>query len=85
MIAVNDTTARQRFDEYCDKTVSDFEPVVITREKGDSVVLMSETEYNNLLENVYIRSNPTDYYELLESTRQLKRGQGRIRELVEHE
>ena len=85
MIAINYTTARQNLREYCDKTVNDFETVIITRERGENVVLMSESEYNNMLENLYIRSNAKDYAELLESIRQLKKGSGRIRELIEHE
>ena len=85
MIAINYTIARQNFKKYCDKTVNDFETIIITRERGENVVLMSENEYNNMLENLYVRSNPKDYTELLESIRQLKNGQGRIRELVEHE
>jgi len=85
MIAINYTIARQNFKKYCDKTVNDFETIIITRERGENVVLMSENEYNNMLENLYVRSNPEDYTELLESIRQLKNGQGRIRELVEHE
>ena len=85
MIAVNYSTARQSLKEYCDKTVNDFETIIITRERGENVVLMSESEYNNMLENLYVRSNAKDYEELLQSIQQLKRGQGKIRELVEHE
>ena len=85
MIAVNYTTARQNLKEYCDKTVDDFETIIITRERGENVVLMSESEYNNMLENLYIRSNPKDYNELIESIQQLKRGKGKIRELAEYE
>jgi len=83
MIAINYTTARQNLKEYCDKTVNDFETVIITRGRGENVVLMSESEYNNMLENLYVRSNPKDYSELIESIRQLKKGQGKIRELAE--
>jgi antitoxin YefM len=85
MIAINYSTARQNFKEYCDKTVNDFETIIITRERGENVVLMSENEYNNMLENLYVRSNPKDYNELLESIRQLKKGKGTERELIEHE
>ena len=85
MIAINYTTARQNLKEFCDKTVNDFETIIITRERGENVVLMSENEYNNMLENLYIRSNPKDYNELLKSIRQLKKGQGKIRELADHE
>ena len=85
MIAVNYTTVRQNLKEFFDKTINDFETIIVTRERGENVVLMSENEYNNMLENLYVRSNSKDYNELLESIRQLKRGQGRARELVDHE
>ncbi len=85
MIAINYTAARQNLKEYCDKTVEDFETIIITRERGENVVLMSESEYNNMLENLYVRSNPEDYNELLESIRQLKKGMGKPRELVADE
>ena len=83
MIATNYTTARQNLKELCDKTVTDFETVIITRERGENVVLMSESEYNNMLENLYVRSSAKDYNELLESIRQLKQGRGKKRELVD--
>jgi len=85
MIAINYSTARQNLKEFCDKAVNDFETIIITRERSENVVLMSESEYNNMLENLYIRSNPRDYNELLQSIRQLKKGQGKKKELVEHE
>ncbi len=85
MIAINYTAARQNLKEFCDKTVEDFETIIITRERGENVVLMSENEYNNMLENLYVRSNPQDYNELLESIRQLKRGMGKPMELVADE
>jgi len=37
-------------------------------------VLISESEYNNLLENLYIRSNPEYYNKLLRSIEELKSG-----------
>jgi len=83
MLAINYTTARQNLKEYFDKAVNDFETIIVTRERGENVVLMSETEYNNMLENLYVRSNPDDYNELLESIQQLKKGRGKIRELID--
>jgi antitoxin YefM len=77
--------ARQNFKKYCDKTVNDFETIIITRERSENVVLMSENEYNNMLENLYVRSNPKDYNELILSIQQLKSGKGKARELVDNE
>lgn len=48
MIAVNYSIVRQNFKYYCDKEVSDSETVIITLKKGENVVIMSESKYNNL-------------------------------------
>ncbi|HHV15490.1 MAG TPA: type II toxin-antitoxin system prevent-host-death family antitoxin [Gelria sp.] len=83
MIATNYSDVRQNFKEYCDKATYDFETIIVTRERGENVVIISESEYNNLLENLYVRSNPEYYNELLQSIEQLKRGRGKKRELLD--
>jgi len=83
MLAVNYSNVRKRFKDYCEKASKDFETIIITRERGDNVVLMSEAEYNNLIENLYVRSDPEYYNELLKSIEQLKKGKGRKRELID--
>ena len=85
MLAINYSTVRQNLKEYCDRAVNDFETIIVTRSHGENVVLMSEGEYNNMLENLYVRSNPSYYNELLESIQMLKKGQGKSQELVEYE
>lgn len=83
MIAVTYSKVRERLKEYCDKAANDYETIIITRERGENVVLVSEAEYNNLMENLYIRSNPESYRELMVSIEQLKKGKGRKRELID--
>jgi antitoxin YefM len=83
MIAVNYTTARERFKKYCDAAVHDAETIVVTRKQDENVVIISEAEYNNMLENLYVRSNKADYERLLKSIDQVKRGKGKVRELVD--
>ncbi|OGO76573.1 MAG: prevent-host-death protein [Clostridiales bacterium GWB2_37_7] len=83
MIATSYSIVRQNFKDYCDKATNDFETIIITRERGDNVVMMSESEYNNLLENLYVRRNPIYYNELLKSIEQLKMGKGQKRELID--
>ncbi len=85
MIAINYTNARQNLKEYCDKANNDFETIIVTRKKGGNVVMMSENEYNNLMENLFVRSNPEYYKELIESIDQIKRGQSQKRDLIELE
>jgi antitoxin YefM len=83
MIATNYSTVRQNFKDYCDKAANDFETIIITRERGENVVLLSEAEYNNLLENLYVRNDPQYYNELLKSIEQLKKGKCHKRELID--
>lgn len=85
MIATNYSNVRQNLKKYCDKVVNDFETIVITRKNDENVVLLSETEYNNLMENLYIRSNSAYYKKLLKSIEQLKKGDVSNKELIEDE
>ena len=85
MIAVNYSNARDNFKKYCDKAVQDFETIIVTRKRDENVVIMSEAEYNNLMENLYVRKDREDYRRLLESIDQLKHGKGRIMALEENE
>jgi len=74
MLAVNYSTLRENLKKYCDATNQDMETIIVTRKSGGNVVLISESEYNNLLENLYIRSNPEYYNKLLQSIEELKSG-----------
>lgn len=74
MIAVNFSSLRDALKKYCDKVYQDSEAIIITRRNNENVVLLSESEYNNLIENAYIRQNPANYKRILESIEQLKNG-----------
>jgi len=78
MLATNYTTARQNFAHFCNVAVSDFETVVITRRNNDNVVLMSEAEYNNIMENLFIRRDSGEYKRLVESINKFKNGKAKL-------
>lgn len=82
MIATNYSTAREKFKDYCDMATRDFETIIITRKQGENVVMMSEAEYNNIMENLFIMSNRKNYEHILKGVEQLKRGQAKARELI---
>lgn len=48
MIAVNFTTARNRFKDYCDKVTDGAETVIVTRKAEKNVVIISAERYNEL-------------------------------------
>ncbi len=74
MLAVNYSTLRENLKKYCDTANQDFETIIVTRKKGGNVVLMSEDEYNNIMENLYVRTNPEYYNKILCSIEELKAG-----------
>ncbi len=74
MLAINYLNLKDNLDKYCDSANQDLETIIVTRKEGGNVVLMSEREYHNLLENMYVRSNPEYYQKLLRSLDELKAG-----------
>ena len=58
----------------------------VVRSKNDeNVVLMSEEEYNNLMENLYIMSNKDYYNELLKRKDEVEKGKVEKHDLIEVE
>ena len=74
MLAVNFTNMRDNFKNYCDKVNDDYETVIITRKDNRNVVMISQNEYNNLMENLFIMSDKKNYDRLVQSREQLEKG-----------
>ena len=53
MIAANYTNVRANLKSYMEKAKNDYETIVITSKDGN-VVMISEEEYNNMQENLFI-------------------------------
>lgn len=83
MIATNYSEVRNNLKAYCDKATKDYETIIITRKNNENVVLMSEEVYNNLMENLYIRSNLKYYQRLVESIKEVEKGNVKEHDLVE--
>lgn len=58
MEAITYTQARNKFSSLMDKVCNDHDPVIITRQKQQSVVIMSLDDYNSLEETVYLLKSP---------------------------
>ncbi|MDD6201368.1 MAG: type II toxin-antitoxin system Phd/YefM family antitoxin, partial [Lachnospiraceae bacterium] len=61
----------------------DYETMIVTRKDNKNVVMLSEESYNNLMENVYIMGNKANYDWLMESKRQLEKGNTSTHDLIE--
>lgn len=85
MLAVNYTNLRDNMRSYMDKVTDDYETVIVTRKDNKNVVMLSEESYNNLMENIHVMGNKSNYDWLMESKAQLEKGNISTHELVEVE
>ena len=58
MEAISYTRARSKFSSLMDKVCDSHDPVIITRQKQQSVVMISLDDYNALEEAVYLLKSP---------------------------
>ena len=80
MLAVNYSTIRKKFKDYCDKVTNEFETVIVTRKDEKNVVIISLEEYNSIMK----ASKNAAYLDMLDrSLEQLAKGEGKIHELIE--
>lgn len=83
MIAANFSTVRENFKAYCDKVIDDCDSVIITRKEGRNIVMISQEEYDNMIENLFIMGNKELYDRLIEAKEQLEAGKGKFHDLIE--
>lgn len=83
MDAISYTAARSNLAKMMEKVCDDHQPIIITRKKAPSVVVMSLEDFDALQETAYLLRNPENTRRLLESIAQLERGEGMERELSE--
>lgn len=83
MLAVNYTTLRENMKSCMDKVTDDYETMIITRKDNKNVVMISEESYNNMLENMHVMGNKSNYDWLMESKAQLDKGQCVLHNLLE--
>ena len=70
MTVMNYSNARKNFKSLIDKVNDDQEAVIITS-KDSNAVLISEDQYNQYLETIYLLNNPKNASHLSESIYQL--------------
>jgi antitoxin YefM len=83
MEAISYTAARQNLSKTMEKVCKDHSPVIVTRQKSDSVVIMSLRDYEALEETAYLLRSPKNARRLIESIAQIEEGKGVERKLIE--
>jgi len=82
MDAITYTTARANLADTMDRVCDDHEPIIITRNSQQAVVMMSLDDFKALEETSYLLRSPKNARRLLESIASLEAGQGTERKLA---
>ena len=67
---------------YMDDVTDNYETIIMTRKDNKNIVMMSEEGYNNLMENLHIMEDKTNYDWLMESKKQLEDGLAKSHSLI---
>lgn len=81
MHAISYTAARKNLAATMDKVCEDRVPVIITRKREQSVVMLSLEEYEALEETAYLLQSPANASRLIAARDALESGQGVERKL----
>lgn len=82
MDAVTYSAARANLASAMDRVCNDHEPLIITRNGEQSVVMLSLEDYQALEETAYLLRSPANAKRLLSAAAQLTAGKGVERELT---
>lgn len=75
--------ARARFKGVMDRAINDKQEVVVTRKKGEAVVVVSLEAWNSINETLHLLSSPRNVARLRSAVAQLDAVDGQERELIE--
>ena len=83
MTPVSYSALRQNLAHYMDETCSNRDPILVTRQGADSVVMLSLAEYEGLMETVHLLRSPVNAKRLLEAINSAETGDFTGHEFVE--
>lgn len=81
MNAISYTAARENLASTMDRVCTDHTPVIITRNRDQSVVMLSLEDFESLEETAYLMRSPANAKRLLEAIHALESGKGVVRDI----
>ena len=81
MDAISYTAARNNLAKTMDRVNDNHEPVIITRQNGSPVVLMSLEDFNAYQETAYLMRSPKNAARLNRAIKQIESGKAKERRL----
>jgi antitoxin YefM len=82
MAHVSYSELRNNLASYMDGVCNDRAPLLVTRQNARSVILMSEEDYEGLMETVHLLKSPANATRLLRSIKEADEGKLTERELI---
>ena len=83
MIHVNFTDLRNKLAHWYDRANNDRAPILVTRQGHDPVVLIAQSEYDSMVETLYLKSSPANAARLDASIASLEAGEGNEKTLAD--
>jgi antitoxin YefM len=83
MAHVSYSELRNNLASYMDEVCNNRAPLFVTRQNARSVVLMSEDDYEGLIETVHLLKSPANAARLLRSIKDADEGKLTEREIIE--
>lgn len=80
-ISISETRANLK--AVVERVVADRAPIAITRQNGEGVVMISQSEWDSIEETLYLLSSPANAKRLMEGIAELDAGRGEEHELIE--
>jgi len=77
------TDARANFKEVMDRAINDHEEIVVTRRKGEAVVVVSLEDWSSINETLHLLSTRANAAALRRSITELDEGKGEAKDLIE--
>lgn len=81
MKAITYTAARENLASTIDKVCNDRNPVIITRKRNQSVVMISLDDYEALEETAYLLRSPANAKRLVSALENLEKGKAKERKI----
>jgi antitoxin YefM len=82
MAHVSYSELRNNLASYMDDVCDSRAPLLVTRQNARSVVIMSEADYEGLMETVHLLKSPANAARLLRSIKDADRGKLKARETI---
>jgi antitoxin YefM len=74
---------RLKLKGYLDRVFQSHTPLHVTRTRGENIVVLSEADYESLMETFYLLKSPQNAERLLRAVDQYNKGEGKDRQLIE--